>query len=217
MNNSKVSALIKLLANNYEEVPNNLIFISEDDLIEIDFDINELVKRFEKLFPDVIEYHNLNNEYTFTLTPDLAKHIKLLINEKLAYQYENAYPSYATLPLELLIEDLDNIIEKANETTLEESNNRLFIEYRNDRTILLNGKVKISKPNFNNENDLVFNILYKNPNKTFTKDELEAECKIKITKPFSKIIENLGFYRGLKSAFFDVSKTSIRFHNPAKI
>jgi adenylate cyclase class IV len=99
-------------------------------------------------------------------------------------------------------------IPKANESR---------IYYSDKREVLLDNKQVLSNPNFNSENDIVFTFLYKNPNITFTKAEIEINCKITMLKSFSKIIENLGFTKKLKSNFFDVSKTSIRFKNPSTL
>lgn len=91
------------------------------------------------------------------------------------------------------------------------------IIYTEDRRVMLNGLIELARTNFNGENDLIFSFLYKNPNKTYSREDLENACKTKFTKAFNKVVENLGFYRGLKKAFFDVSKNSIRFNNPGKI
>ena len=88
------------------------------------------------------------------------------------------------------------------------------ITYTQTREILLNEALRLAKPDFDSENEVVFDYLYKNPNKKFTKNQLEKELRIKIAKSFHKIIENLGFKGELKQAFFQVSKTSIYFRNP---
>lgn len=98
-----------------------------------------------------------------------------------------------------------------------ETNVKSVIIYSEDRSVILNGDIELSRTNFNSENDIIFGFLYKNPNETFLREDLEKECKIKITKSLSKTVENLGFCRGLKKVFFDVSKNSIRFNNPGKI
>lgn len=96
-----------------------------------------------------------------------------------------------------------------------------FITYTSDRRILLNGKIEIAKPDFESENERVFTYLYQNKNKAlkirdikqFYKEEYDEE----LTKSFDKILENLGFVRGLRSTFFDLTKTTIRFKNPVKL
>ncbi len=84
------------------------------------------------------------------------------------------------------------------------------------REILLNNSYQIAKPDFDSENDLVFDYLYKHPNEKFTKEQIEAELRIKLAKSPHKIIENLGFTGVLRKAFFSVSKNSIQFRNPVK-
>jgi len=81
------------------------------------------------------------------------------------------------------------------------------------RDILLNGK-SIARPNFDGENDLVFNYLISNPNKKFTRKQIEEEIKIKLKKTLHKIVENLGFKGDLRKLFFNVSGSSIQFNNP---
>jgi len=79
--------------------------------------------------------------------------------------------------------------------------------------ILINNKL-ISNPNFDGENDLVFSYLFSNPNKKFTRMQIETSVKPKPKKTFNKIIENLGFTKDLRKLFFNVSKKSIKFNNP---
>jgi len=90
------------------------------------------------------------------------------------------------------------------------------IVFTDDRKVLLNGDIELSSPHFNKENGIVFRYLYEHPNKTFTKSELEGILKIKIYKDFDIVVENLGFKKGLKQIFFDTSKDSIMFYNPAR-
>jgi len=127
----------------------------------------------------------------------------------------------SVLDYKLIKVDLEYMKGIAKNSSSEHSNiggEKFFITYsETDRRILLNGKMELSSPNFDSENDIVFRFLFNNPNQIFSKKELEENCKTKISKPFVKILENLGFQRGIKDAFFDVSKYSIKFHNPAKI
>lgn len=94
------------------------------------------------------------------------------------------------------------------------SNNNFFIEFNDDRRIMLNGKIDLAKPDFAGENEAIFIFLYKNPNRSFSKKEIEDATNVKVAKSFDKIVENLGFRRGLKTAFFDINKTTIKFKNP---
>lgn len=88
------------------------------------------------------------------------------------------------------------------------------ISYTTAREILLDNKYQLAKPDFDSENDVVFDYLYKNPNKKITRDEIEEQLKIELKKSLHKIVENLGFKGELKKVFFDVSKNSIQFNNP---
>lgn len=91
------------------------------------------------------------------------------------------------------------------------SNNQVefFILYSSDRKILLNGKIELSQPDFNSENDLVFKYLYDRSNVEIPMSQLKE--KTGMSKPIDKVLTNLGFVKGLRSAFFDVNKTTIKF------
>lgn len=88
------------------------------------------------------------------------------------------------------------------------------ILYTADRNIILNNQFLIAKPNFNSENDLIFNFLFRHPYQSFSRKEIESEIGIKLFKDFDKIVENLGFKKDLRRIFFDVSKDKISFRNP---
>lgn len=82
------------------------------------------------------------------------------------------------------------------------------------RELLLNDNFRIARPDFERENEQVFNYLYNHPNEKVTKKQLEEELRIDLVKSLHKIVENLGFTGALKKAFFNVSKNSIEFRNP---
>ena len=94
------------------------------------------------------------------------------------------------------------------------------ITYTKAREILLsdvfqNEVFQLAKPDFDSENELVFNYLYEHPNQRITRQEIEDAMKVKLTKSFNKIVDNLGFKGDLRRLFFNVSKkTSIQFTNP---
>lgn len=88
------------------------------------------------------------------------------------------------------------------------------ITYTKQRQILLNDNAQIGKPDFNSENDLVFSLLYEHPNERFTREQIEKEVGVTLTKSLHKIVENLGFEGDTKEAFFSVSKNAIQFRNP---
>lgn len=71
----------------------------------------------------------------------------------------------------------------------------------------------LANPDFDSENERVFTYIYKNQNKKIDLKELQQNTG-KLTKNLHKIVENLGFVGNLRKAFFDVSKTGIRFRNP---
>ena len=88
------------------------------------------------------------------------------------------------------------------------------VKYTQAREILIN-EFLLANLDFNSENDNVFDYLYKNPNKIVGVAELEKRLGgTSLKKSLHKIVENLGFVREIKRAFFDISKHSIRFRNP---
>lgn len=72
----------------------------------------------------------------------------------------------------------------------------------------------LKKLDFNSENELVFNLLFENPNKIFTKKEIEETLKEPLKKELNSIVQNLNFTGDLRKAFFNVSNKSIKFINP---
>ena len=82
--------------------------------------------------------------------------------------------------------------------------------------VLLNDKIRLSKPNFGTENEVVMGYLISHPNKKITKKEIQEEQKITIGKDFHKIVENLGFTGPLKDTFFRISASCIIFRNPIR-
>ncbi|MFC1971190.1 hypothetical protein ACFLV0_04595 [Chloroflexota bacterium] len=91
-----------------------------------------------------------------------------------------------------------------------------FITFTQSREILLNNAYQIAKPDFDRENEQIFNYLYNHPNKKFTKENLERELGTTLVKTLHKIVENLGFSGPLRTAFFNVSQDSIEFKSPVK-
>lgn len=88
------------------------------------------------------------------------------------------------------------------------------VKFTAAREIWINGFL-LSQLDFNSENDNVFKYLYENPNKTISSTELEKQLGgDSLKKSLHKIVENLGFTREIKHAFFAISKNSIQFRNP---
>lgn len=103
--------------------------------------------------------------------------------------------------------------EKHNETATEVTEVARFEATYVKNRISVNGR-PLGKTTFSGENDLVFDLVYKHPNKTYTKKQVEEEIKQELKKDLDKIVENLGFVGELRKAFFDVSSKAIRFRNP---
>lgn len=83
-----------------------------------------------------------------------------------------------------------------------------------NREVRLNNIV-LAKPNFDSENDVVFEYIFNNPNKKITRKEVESVLKRPTVKKFEQIIRDLGFKGQLKAMFFpNVSIGAIQFINP---
>jgi hypothetical protein len=88
------------------------------------------------------------------------------------------------------------------------------VKYTHTREIILNGFL-LGRPNFDSENHIVFEYVYKHPNRDISLDEIEKNLQGRtLSKTLPKIVENWGFTGRLKKAFFDVSKLKIKFRNP---
>lgn len=103
--------------------------------------------------------------------------------------------------------ETENLIKNADEIAYK-------ITFTSKREIVLNDNFLLSKLDFDSENEVVFGVLYANPNKKHTVEQLEKATGRKLTKTLHKIVENLGFTGDLKTLFIDTSKNSIRFRNP---
>lgn len=86
------------------------------------------------------------------------------------------------------------------------------VKYLKGREILVNSFL-IAKPDFNRENEIVFTYIYRRPNERISKEKIENENGIKLTKTLPKILENLGFVGELRKVFFDVSNEGLLFRN----
>lgn len=91
----------------------------------------------------------------------------------------------------------------------------LRITYTKTREILMNDTFLLSKPESFGENEDLFEYLYKNQNKELKIEDIEKELGRNFGKPISKILENLGFRKGLKDVFFRFGVGKIFFRNPA--
>jgi hypothetical protein len=83
-----------------------------------------------------------------------------------------------------------------------------------NREIRING-FRLSKPNFDSENEVVFDFVFRNPNRKIELAEIETAIGRAIVKKLYDIVRSLGFIKEMKSIFFPyISKTAITFINP---
>ncbi|MDD5305917.1 MAG: hypothetical protein PHU25_01215 [Deltaproteobacteria bacterium] len=83
-----------------------------------------------------------------------------------------------------------------------------------NREIRVNGFV-LSKPNYDSENDVVFEHVFHNANRKVGLEEIETAIHRPLKKRLGEVVRDLGFTGDLKAIFFpDVSKAAVRFVNP---
>jgi hypothetical protein len=177
-------------------------YISVGQIIELD-ELPEAER--EKVIKE-----SLTKEHIKDLA-DFKKTANDLIREPVLENFSISLPpNYGAEQVSLLRQ----LVKQQKSIDVKDSKRTLTITYTKSRQVLLNDIFQLAQPTFNGENDLVFGFLVQNANKPFSKRYLEDQLKIKITKPFHKIIENLGFRGDLARVFFSVSKNDICFKNP---
>lgn len=173
------------------------IFLDSPQLIDIDRnDILGIIKQFEDKGKLKIMQTYFGNQLNIKGPWDLVKEPRHYIE---IGKIDIKYFEEELLKDKHLLDDRDAVTGMQT----------FYIYFAPDRRILLNGKIEIAKPDFDSENERIFTYLYNHPNKKISIKELKEETDM--TKPIDKVLSNLGFVRGLRSAFFDVNKTSIKF------
>lgn len=82
------------------------------------------------------------------------------------------------------------------------------------RRIMLNG-ILVAKPDFNSENELFFDFVFKQPWERIKVTDIEKELNIKLKKPIARILADLKFTGEMKAIFFpNTSSTAVEFRNP---
>ena len=114
-----------------------------------------------------------------------------------------------------------DFIDKINKSLkIIDKKEKYRIIYNDKKRYLYINNLYITKFTFDKTNDRLMSFLIKNPNKKYTKIELQKRiAKINRLQSFkigdlqTKIIQ-IGFKKDTLKAFFDISSTSIIFHNP---
>lgn len=83
-----------------------------------------------------------------------------------------------------------------------------------NRKLILNNCLLIAKTNLNSTNDNFLSYIFKNPNRKISLTEVQDKGRVEIKRDFHKILDDLNFKGSARKLFFDVSKTTITFHNP---
>jgi len=88
-----------------------------------------------------------------------------------------------------------------------------YVSIQESRTITLDDKYKLSKPNLASENDHFFLYVFNNPDKVIKAEEIEANVNATIGKKFGNILNDLGFKGEVRKLFFATSKDAVLFRN----
>lgn len=83
-----------------------------------------------------------------------------------------------------------------------------------NRKLILNDCFVIAKTNLNSANDNFLSYIFQNQNREISLAEVQEKGKAEIKRDFHKVLDDLNFRGAVKKLFFDVSKTTITFHNP---
>ncbi len=91
------------------------------------------------------------------------------------------------------------------------------IKYQSQGCKILINNFLLSNPNFNSENEIIFDYIYRHPNQRISRQELEKKClgeDDKFKKTLQQVVNSLGFKGDIKDVFFNVSEKGILFKNP---
>lgn len=173
------------------------MFIDTPSLVDIDrADILGILTQFQKDSKLLIKDRYFGNQLNINGPWNLVKEPRHYIEiEKIDMPY-----------FEEEFLKVKHYIEEASPSS---GQKEFYVLYTSDRRILLNGKIEISKPDFDSENDRVFKYLYDHADDEIPLAELKV--KARMGKSIDKVLENLGFVKGIRSAFFNINKTTIKF------
>ncbi len=88
-----------------------------------------------------------------------------------------------------------------------------YISVREDRTITLNDKYRLSRPILNSENDLFFLYVFNNPDKKIRVEEIEKDANKTVGKNIGNTLNDLGFKNEIRKLFFLTNKDTVIFRN----
>lgn len=200
----KILAILNLIDEKSEiSHCNDELFIYEYEINKY-FSENDMATLLDKLSNlNVLEYSShissSNAQSLFSIFPiDFMKKC-ICISKKEGF---NKYK----LELE---KDLD--ITKNNHNEKHRICKKLWLSYDcNDRAILLNDIFVLHTMNEGSENHKIFELLWRNVNKSYSKDEIMKEVNLKSTKDLHAIVRDWKFTKELKDIFIQVSTTSIK-------
>jgi len=114
-------------------------------------------------------------------------------------------------------EELDRLLAESNaELHKRPDSNRVYwLTYsEKSRKLVLNDCFVIAKTNLNSANDNFLSYIFQNQNREISLTEVQEKGKAEIKRDFHKVLDDLNFRGAVRKLFFDVSKTTITFHNP---
>ncbi len=197
------------------------IYLSRDNGL-IDFNIGEVLSILAKLAIDyqVIQIISKANRKTSQMSVDdmigfEQDFFEIKILDGFMPMFEGINKEYEEAE-DKIVKYLTKqpTVKKIKETTKE---GFLSIKYTKTRDLLLNDVFLLSKPDSFGENEAIMSYLYNHQNEELSISQIEVDLNIKISKHISKILDNLGFQKGLKDAFFKFGNGKILFKNPVPI
>ena len=210
-----------------DSLGNNSHNLDHYDLKEFD---KLLVLKSEKNGPDIALNINSVSKKLKISEIEINKYLLWLYKRGSIVLYSNGYKNNFYEKEKNTDKNIENIylirlkkdfINKINKSLkIIDKIEKYRVTYNNKKRYLYVNNLYISKFTFDKTNDRLFSFLIKNPNKKFSKIEIQEKiAKINRLKSFkigglqTKIIQ-IGFKKDMLKAFFDISKTSIIFHNP---
>lgn len=138
----------------------------------------------------------------------LNRRIDSLLNRNRQQKFSNLFET------ENSTENITQTEQKSKPLRTDRTEKALYHIAYDNREVRINS-IKLSKPNFDSENDVVFDYIVQHPNRKLAMSEIESAIHRNIQKEIKVIIRDLGFKKELKELFFpDVSKTAVFFRNP---
>lgn len=88
-----------------------------------------------------------------------------------------------------------------------------WIDFDKNGFIILNNKYQLSRMEYGSNSYEIFSFLFKNERKDISKEKIEKNKIIEITRSLSKTLDEIGFKKQLKKLFLKSSRKKVMFRN----